>query len=242
MPIPPLDSLLGLSSLLAFQDVLLLMVESPNGDLDLAAASGAVASAPPMPVRVLSQPPVLDPRGSTARSAVVCLTSYGCEFAMKGRRLDSDFVWVVHNSSSNVREGGNLRLDSRVVLFFQKGDTFFFDELYSLGKGNAAVRSSPLGRWSSEEGFDSDTHSYIWTRRSDLTGMTLRYATLAWKGLIETKTASDGKAATSQGMFRDILEDLRAMLGFSVETIIPEDKQWGIQVGLPGTSDEQAVS
>jgi len=130
-------------------------------------------------------------------------------------------VWMVTSSDVSDYEALDLFWDSMLLSYEQNlNDSFSIYEHY--GFDSEVKVKSLLGHVSSSQ-WTSEEPQYIWERRSDLKGVTLRNLAIHWRELNDLQEWGNPK-----GFFPDVINVFKSKLNFSVDNIKPTDGTWGI--------------
>ena len=109
----------------------------------------------------------------------------------------------------NVKQDQFLRLDSNLFGYSVNGTNVTLDEYYAIKGGPIIIEN--VGVWTMERGLEIPV-LYMWSRRTDLRGMTLTNAVLEWNPF----NFLQGDGIHWAGMFIDILSALQKTLNFQV--------------------------
>ena len=133
-------------------------------------------------------------------------------------------TWILpsqHMSKLNVP----LRLDSKVYAYHWERSFITITEMYAI-HGNTIVAPILLNvHIENLKLFDFNTK--MWERRSNLSQLQIRSATLPWVPLVEHHYNEKGDFESSTGIIPDILDRLQELLGFELIKFEPPDGFWG---------------
>ena len=117
-----------------------------------------------------------------------------------------------------------LRLDSTLFTYIHEGNTIILREAYAVNKKK---KLDLLGTWSESTGLMLPEAS-IWDRRSNLEGLSITVATISWPPMTKLYyDPSNESVVDGRGLFLDPLNILAKKLNFTINFILPADRQWG---------------
>lgn len=127
----------------------------------------------------------------------------------------SDIAWMVDEIYCDVSSG--LRLDSQFYSI-KPGEPYVLKEVYAV---RSKLFEKELGTWDQFGGLKIPI-PYIWDRRRDLSGATVRAASLPWKGF--SLRVND---TNFSGYVPDLLSAISKVYNFSVAWMVPADGNYG---------------
>jgi hypothetical protein len=155
--------------------------------------------------------------GSGHSLLISSLSSRGSDFFS----TDSHPIFMEWNPMQTFK----LQLDTNIIFYkpLDNGECKLYEQ-YSIMGGRSITND--IGTWDESGGL---RHSKLnmWERRSDLQGTRLRNAVAAWPHLTDLIYNDQNKLVGSKGLFQETLFHLRNALNFSIETVTPDDGQWG---------------
>jgi len=158
---------------------------------------------------------------SKLRDRVFILCKHTCFSSAVWQRIEvRNVVWLVPKEEIHMSTPLSLHLDS-MLLSYEASVNFGYEIYEHYGFENQTHVESYLGNLS-EHGFALEKPEYIWNRRSDLNGVTLKNCALHWRKLNDLSV--EGKP---RGIFPEVLQMLQRSLNFSVEYVEPRDGTWG---------------
>jgi hypothetical protein len=155
--------------------------------------------------------------GSGHSLLISSLSSRGSDFFS----TDSHPIFMEWNPMLIIK----LQLDTNIIFYepLDNGECKLYEQ-YSIMGGPSITNE--IGTWNKSRGL---SHSKLnrWERRSDLRGTRLRNAVVTWPHLTELIYNDQKELVGSNGLFQETLFHLREALNFTIETVTPDDGQWG---------------
>ncbi len=99
--------------------------------------------------------------------------------------------------------------------------------MFSLG---GPYRSQYVGRWLSANDTMEIAQPNVFERRRDLSGVTLRNCVLQWAPVSYVFDKEGHDLVETNGLFMNLLDMLRAVMRFRVESQRPADGVWGTRL------------
>jgi ABC-type amino acid transport substrate-binding protein len=116
-----------------------------------------------------------------------------------------------------------LNLDSKLISYDQINlNSYKIFEYYKINKVFPVKLELGLASSFPSQKFTFLTHPFMWERRKNLQGITLRNSALNWN-----KVNNLFANGTKSGLFPQILDNLQNLLNFSTLWTSPEDQTWG---------------
>jgi hypothetical protein len=155
--------------------------------------------------------------GSGHSLLVSSLSSTGSDFFC----TESHPIFMEWNPQQTIK----LQLDTNIIFYkpFDNGECKLYEQ-YSIMGGPSITNE--IGTWNKSGGLHHPKIN-MWERRSDLQGIRLQNAVAAWPHLTDLIYNNQKELVGSKGLFQETLFHLRDALNFTIETVTPDDGQWG---------------
>jgi hypothetical protein len=159
----------------------------------------------------------------------IFFTGLGDSLLVSSLSLTGSDFFSKHNHPTfvewNPMQTLTLQLDTNII-FYEPHDNeeYKLYEQYSIMGGPPITNK--IGTWDKSGGLCLSKLN-MWERRSDLQGTRLRNAVVTWPHLTDLIYNDLKELVGSKGLFQETLFFLRDALNFTIETVTPDDGQWG---------------
>lgn len=162
----------------------------------------------------------------------------------RSRELFNGQIWLLPESFLHAKALLLLKLTSEVFCYENKNNETTIIEKYSIL--SSVSKSVVFGHYANTSGLHVSSANK-WERRKNFTGVTMTLAAMEWKPFTEKVSDGDGKFVQFTGIFPMLVQDMKKVMDFEIEWVLPSDGKWGIKGddghwnGLVGLLEEKKI-